>query len=221
MKKILGLRLGEEGKIFYYPCEEFNCELGDFVIVLTKRGVEYGVVKVKREVEDDIIENKDEERIIRKATTKDLGEIQKNKQLEKKYHELCKQKINENGIKIKLVRTEYLFDKSKLIFYFVADGRVDFRSFVKELAYIFKTRIELRQIGVRDEARMMGGLGICGKPFCCSTFLTDFQSVSVKMAKDQNMALSPTKISGVCGRLMCCLKYEEDVYLDCQSKDLP
>ena len=221
MKKILGLRLRDVGKIFYYPCEEFKCEIGDFVIVLTKRGLEYGVVRVKREVEDDTIENKDEERIVRKATTKDLGEIQKNKQLEKKFHEICKQKINETGIKMKLVKTEYLFDRSKLIFYFVADGRIDFRSFVKELAYLFKTRIELRQIGVRDEARMMGGLGICGKPFCCSTFLADFQSVSVKMAKDQNMALSPTKISGVCGRLMCCLKYEEDVYLDFQSKEQP
>lgn len=214
MLNILGLRFRDVGKIYYYSSEDFECSIGDFLIVLTKRGLENGLVKVIKEAPSHIPEGINNGKIVRKATIKDLGEIQKNKQLEKKFHEIFNQKAGEHGLKMKLIETEYLFDRSKLIFYFVANGRVDFRNFVRELAYIFKTRIELRQIGVRDEARIMGGLGICGKPLCCSTFLDDFQTVSVKMAKDQNITLSPSKISGICGRLMCCLKFEESAYLD-------
>lgn len=215
MLNILGVKFRDIGKIYYYSSEDFKCSIGDFLIVLTKRGLENGLVKVIKELPSSCVpEGINNGKIIRKATIKDLGEIQKNKQLEKKFHETCKQKIDEHNLKMKLIETEYLFDRSKLIFYFVANGRVDFRNFVKELAYIFKTRIELRQIGVRDETRIMGGLGICGKSLCCSTFLNDFQSVSVKMAKDQNITLSPSKISGICGRLMCCLKFEENSYLD-------
>ncbi len=214
MLNILGLRFRDVGKIYYYSSEDFECSIGDFLIVLTKRGLENGTVKVIKEAPSHIPEGINNGKIVRKATIKDLGEIQKNKQLEKKFHEIFNQKAGEHGLKMKLIETEYLFDRSKLIFYFVANGRVDFRNFVRELAYIFKTRIELRQIGVRDEARIMGGLGICGKPLCCSTFLDDFQTVSVKMAKDQNITLSPSKISGICGRLMCCLKFEESAYLD-------
>lgn len=210
MQNILGIRFSEVGKIFYYPSGGFNCSIGDFVIVLTKRGLECGIVKTKKNINYDL--SNTDERIIRKATAKDMGELQKNKQLENKCYEICRQKISEHRIKMRLVRCEYLFDRSKLIFYFVADTRVDFRNFVRELAYIFKTRIELRQIGVRDEAKMLGGLGICGKSLCCSTFLSDFRAVSVKMAKDQKVALNPSKISGVCGRLMCCLKFEETSY---------
>lgn len=216
MSDVLGVRFREVGKICYYPCEKGNnIKTGDYVIVFTKRGLEYGTVMLKKDISDKIPEfNFGEERVIRKALAKDMENIQKNKQCEKRFFAICKEKILEYGLKMKLIGVDYIFDRSRLIFYFVADGRVDFRNLVRELAYIFKTRIELRQIGVRDEAKMVGGLGICGKPLCCATFLNDFQSVSVKMAKDQGLSLNPTKISGVCGRLMCCLKFEEDAYLD-------
>lgn len=214
MAEILGVRFNEVGKVCYYPCEELDISVGDLVIVLTKRGLKNGTVMLKKSVSKDLPTENEDERIVRKATSKDLEIIQKNRQSEKKYYDICKEKIVEYGLKMKLVGVEYIFDRTKLIFYFVAEGRVDFRNFVRELAYIFKTRIELRQIGVRDEAKKLGGLGICGKPLCCATFLNDFQSVSVKMAKDQGLSLNPTKISGICGRLMCCLKYEEDTYLD-------
>ncbi len=214
MPSVLGVRFRDIGKIYYYVDKDFKCSVGDFLIVLTRRGMEKGIVKVKKEMSIDTSKEMSNGKIIRKATVKDLGNIQKNEQLEKKFFEICKQKIIDHRLKMKLIECEYLFDRSKLIFYFVADGRVDFRNFVKELAYIFKTRIELRQVGVRDEAKIIGGLGVCGKPLCCATFLNDFQSVSVKMAKDQNITLSPSKISGVCGRLMCCLKFEEEAYLD-------
>lgn len=214
MANVLGIRFREIGKISYYPCKELNLSVGDSVIVLTKRGLENGTVMIKKNLSSDTSLINGEERIVRKTTVKDSETIQQNRQDEKIFYDICKKKIAEYGLKMKLVDTEYIFDRSKLIFYFVAEGRIDFRNLVRELAYIFKTRIELRQIGVRDEAKMLGGLGTCGKPLCCSTFLNNFQSVSVKMAKDQGLSLNPTKISGICGRLMCCLKYEESSYLD-------
>lgn len=214
MSEIIGVRFREIGKISYYPCQENNISVKDFVIVLTKRGLENGTVIIKKDTSENLFPPNNEERIVRKATTKDLEIIHQNRQSEKKFYNICKEKIKEHKLRMKLISVEYLFDRTKLIFYFVAEGRVDFRNFVRELAYIFKTRIELRQIGVRDEAKMLGGLGSCGKPLCCATFLNDFQAVSVKMAKDQGLSLNPAKISGICGRLMCCLKYEEDSYLD-------
>lgn len=214
MPEILGVRFREVGKINYYYCDIENILVKDIVIVLTKRGLESGLVMVKKNDNRVINSKTDEERIVRKATYSDLEKIKKNNEMEQQFFKICKEKILEHNLEMKLVSAQYLFDRSKLVFYFVSDGRVDFRNFVREIAYIFKTRIELRQIGVRDESKMLGGLGICGKPLCCSTFLNEFQSVSVKMAKDQGLSLSPSKISGICGRLMCCLKYEEDAYLD-------
>ncbi len=214
MGYIIGVRFRDAGKIYYFDPKGENIEKGKYVIVETMKGVECGeVVMSNRLLPDDEIPQP-LKGIIRIATEKDMKTVADNREKEKKAFDICRQKIKLHDLEMKLVNVEYTFDGNKIMFYFTADGRVDFRELVKDLAYVFRTRIELRQIGVRDEAKMTGGLGICGRPFCCNTFLGDFQPVSIKMAKEQGMILNPTKISGTCGRLMCCLKYEQDVYSD-------
>ncbi len=214
MAQVIGVRFKEVGKIYYFNPNGVELNIDDYVIVETARGVECGFVSIaNREIPDkDIIHPL--KPLIRKATDKDIEQAQINRDKEKDAFVLCEKKILAHKLDMKLVDVEYTFDNSKILFYFTADGRVDFRLLVKDLASIFRTRIELRQIGVRDEAKMLGGLGVCGKPFCCSTFLGEFQPVSIKMAKEQGLSLSPVKISGTCGRLMCCLKYEQEAYLD-------
>lgn len=209
--KIIGVRFREVGKIYYYFCGDDSVSVGDRVIAETKLGVECGTVLSIKEV-DKPNESENLQHIIRKATETDLKSLEGKRQEELNALEICKKKVLQHKLNMKLIDAEYVFDRAKLIFYFVSDARVDFRNLVKDLAYIFKVRIELRQVGIRDEAKMLGGLGNCGKEFCCSTFLNDFQSVSIKMAKDQQLSLNPTKLSGACGRLMCCLKYEQDTY---------
>lgn len=210
--KYIGVRFRKAGKIYYFAPSDITADVGDKVIVETVRGVECGEVVL------DAHEMPEEELstplkpIIRVATKKDLETVERNKKKEKEAFAICEEKIKKHGLKMDLVDVECTFDNNKLLFYFTAKNRVDFRELVKDLASVFRTRIELRQIGVRDEAKMLGGLGICGQPFCCSRFLGDFQPVSVKMAKDQNLSLNPTKLSGSCGRLMCCLKYESEAY---------
>ncbi len=212
MAEVIGVRFKSVGKVYYFDPKGKNLKKGEYVIVETARGVECGEVMLSnREVSDDEIV-KDLKPVIRIATPKDLETIEKNKEKEKEALRICQEKIDKHKLDMKLVDAEYTFDNNKILFYFTADGRVDFRELVKDLAGIFKTRIELRQIGVRDESKMMGGLGVCGRPFCCATYLGEFQPVSIKMAKEQGLSLNPVKISGTCGRLMCCLKYEQDVY---------
>ncbi len=212
MTEIIGVRFKSVGKVYYFSPGELNIEAGERVIVETARGVECGeTVFGNKNVEDDEIVAP-LKTVIRIATEDDLAQIEKNKIKEKDAFGICEEKIAKLGLKMSLVDVECTFDNSKILFYFTAENRVDFRELVKELASVFRTRIELRQIGVRDEAKMMGGLGICGRAFCCSSFLGDFQPVSIKMAKEQSLSLNPTKISGACGRLMCCLKYEQDGY---------
>ncbi len=212
MTEIIGVRFKSVGKIYYFSPGEEQIEPGTKVIVETARGVECGeAVFGNKMVEDERIVQP-LKTIIRIATEEDFKQIEKNKIKEKDAFGICEEKIAKLGLNMSLVDVECTFDNSKLLFYFTAENRVDFRELVKELASVFRTRIELRQIGVRDEAKMMGGLGICGRPFCCSSFLGDFQPVSIKMAKEQSLSLNPTKISGACGRLMCCLKYEQDGY---------
>ena len=211
-KTIIGVRFKDVGKVYYFDPGDAQIEMGDGVIVETVRGVEFGeVVLEPREVTNEKI-IKPLKTIIKKADEKDIKKLSANKQKEKEALSVCQEKIQKHNMQMKLINVEYTFDGNKIIFYFTADGRVDFRELVKDLAGIFKTRIELRQIGVRDEAKMLGGLGPCGRPCCCSEFLGDFQPVSIRMAKEQNLSLSPTKISGLCGRLMCCLNYENDHY---------
>ena len=214
MAEVIGVRFKEVGKIYYFnPCDK-TFKKGDFAIVETVRGIECGEVALQnKDVSDDEIVSP-LKNVIRKATEDDIKKLQENKQKEKDAFRICLKKIENHNMEMKLIDVEYTFDNSKILFYFTADGRVDFRELVKDLAGTFKTRIELRQIGVRDEAKMLGGLGVCGKPFCCSSFLGEFQPVTIKMAKDQGLSLSPVKISGTCGRLMCCLKYEQDAYTD-------
>lgn len=214
MAEVIGVRFKDGGKVYYFdPCG-ITAGVDDAVIVETARGMECGIVAAaNREVSDDEIV-KPLKKAVRLATQKDIAQMEENRRREAHAFEVCQQKILEHKMDMKLVDVEYTFDNSKILFYFTADGRVDFRDLVKDLAGIFRTRIELRQIGVRDEAKMLGGLGICGRPFCCSTFLSDFQPVSIKMAKEQGLSLNPTKISGTCGRLMCCLKYEQNAYDD-------
>lgn len=212
MTKVVGIRFKPVGKIYYFNPE--NCELavGDGVIVETTRGVEFGeVVLTDKEVDEEKF-NMPIKSILRKATEEDFLQVEQNRVRTKEAYNICQEKIAANGLEMNLVDVEYTFDRSKILFYFTADGRVDFRQLVKDLASVFRTRIELRQIGVRDEAKLLGGLGICGRPLCCSQFLGDFEPVSIKMAKEQSLSLNPTKISGTCGRLMCCLKYEQDAY---------
>ena len=212
MANVIGVRFKEVGKIYYFDPDGQKLSIGDDVIVETSRGVECGKVAMEnRELNDDDVTSP-LKKMLRKATPEDIKRVEENSAKEQRAFKICEQKIEQHGLKMKLVNVEYTFDNNKILFYFTADGRVDFRELVKDLAYVFKTRIELRQIGVRDEAKMLGGLGICGRPFCCNTFLGEFQPVSIKMAKEQGMSLNPVKISGTCGRLMCCLKYEQDVY---------
>ncbi|WP_026565485.1 PSP1 domain-containing protein [Bacillus sp. UNC41MFS5] len=212
MYDVVGVRFKKAGKIYYFDPGELSIEKDDFVIVETVRGVEYGkaVIARKQVEEHDVVLPL--KKVVRIADPKDKMIVEENKQAAKEAYDVCNEKVNEHQLDMKLVDVEYTFDRNKVIFYFTADGRVDFRELVKDLAAIFRTRIELRQIGVRDEAKMLGGIGPCGRMLCCSTFLGDFDPVSIKMAKDQNLSLNPTKISGLCGRLMCCLKYENDEY---------
>ena len=214
MLKIIGVRFKSVGKIYYFDPGDTEINNGDKVIVETSRGVECGeVVMTDREIDESNFKNPIKP-IIKKADERDLKTIERNKQKEQEAFEICRQKIEDHGLKMDLIDVECTFSNNKMLFYFTAENRVDFRELVKDLASVFRTRIELRQIGVRDEAKMLGGLGICGQPFCCSRFLGDFQPVSIKMAKEQGLSLNPTKISGCCGRLMCCLKYEQDSYED-------
>ena len=214
MAVVIGVRFQESGKVYYFDPGEETCEKGESVIVETSRGVECGQVAMENtEVADDTIVQP-LRKLVRKATREDLRRVEENQKKEKTAFQVCERKIAERGLEMKLVDVEYTFDNSKILFYFTADGRVDFRELVKDLASHFRTRIELRQIGVRDEAKMLGGIGICGRPFCCGSFLGGFQPVSIKMAKEQGLSLNPVKISGACGRLMCCLKYEQEAYQD-------
>lgn len=212
MVKIIGVRFRKAGKIYFFSPAEYEIECGQHVIVETARGIEYGsVVFGPKDVEEDKV-IQPLKSVIRIATPEDDEQELKNKEKEKKASEICLEKIKKHGLDMKLIGTEYTFDNNKVLFYFTADGRIDFRELVKDLASVFKTRIELRQIGVRDETKIVGGIGICGRPLCCASYLSEFIPVSIKMAKEQNLSLNPTKISGVCGRLMCCLKYEEETY---------
>ncbi len=220
MCNVVGVRFKQAGKIYYFDPGDLNIKPEDHVIVETVRGVEYGhvVVGPKEIDENDVVLPL--KKVIRTADQKDRLAVQENSEAAIVAFQTCTEKIVEHKLDMKLVDVEYTFDRNKVIFYFTADGRVDFRELVKDLASIFRTRIELRQIGVRDEAKMLGGIGPCGRMLCCSTFLGDFEPVSIKMAKDQNLSLNPAKISGLCGRLMCCLKYENDEYEDAR-RELP
>ena len=212
MIKIVGVRFRKAGKIYYFDPAGMEIETGTHVIVETARGIEFGTVMIPpREIEEDGVVQPLKP-VIRIATEADEITEQKNKEKEKEAFQICLEKIAKHKLEMKLVEAEYTFDNNKLLFYFTADGRIDFRELVKDLASVFRTRIELRQIGVRDETKILGGIGICGRPLCCSTHLSEFIPVSIKMAKEQNLSLNPTKISGVCGRLMCCLKSEEETY---------
>lgn len=209
---VVGVRFKKAGKIYYFSPGDLELTKGESVIVETSRGVEYGkvVIEKKEVAEDDVVLPL--KQVIRIANEQDKLIVEENKAAAEEALEVCFSKIAEHQLEMKLVDVEYTFDRNKVLFYFTADGRIDFRDLVKDLAAIFRTRIELRQIGVRDEAKMLGGIGPCGRMLCCSTFLGDFEPVSIKMAKDQNLSLNPSKISGLCGRLMCCLKYENDLY---------
>ncbi len=218
MVNVIGIRFRTAGKIYYFDPAGREIKVGDHVIVETARGIEYGyVVLGNHQVEDDKV-IQPLKPVIRMATPKDEEVEKKNKEKEKEAFRICLEKIRKHDLQMKLIDAEYTFDNNKVLFYFTADGRVDFRELVKDLAAVFKTRIELRQIGVRDETKIMGGIGICGRPLCCHSYLPEFIPVSIKMAKEQNLSLNPTKISGVCGRLMCCLKYEEETYEDLNSR---
>ena len=218
MVKVIGVRFRSAGKIYYFDPAGFDIKQGDNVIVETARGVEYGnVVLGLREIEDDKI-IQPLKPVIRQATPEDNEVERKNKEKEKEAFQICLEKINKHGLEMKLIDSEYTFDNNKVLFYFTADGRIDFRELVKDLASVFKTRIELRQIGVRDETKIVGGIGICGRTLCCNSHLSEFAPVSIKMAKEQNLSLNPTKISGVCGRLMCCLKNEQEAYEELNAK---
>ena len=212
MTEVVGIRFKEVGKIYCFDPKGETLTPGQFVIVETARGVECGQVATGNEMveEDKIVAPL--KPIVRLATEDDIKKVAENRQKEKSAFAICEEKIAKHGLEMKLTDVEYTFDNSKILFYFTADGRVDFRELVKDLAAVFKTRIELRQIGVRDEAKMLGGIGICGRPFCCNAYMGEFQPVSIKMAKEQGLSLNPTKISGACGRLMCCLKYEQEAY---------
>ncbi|MDD6021928.1 MAG: stage 0 sporulation family protein [Acutalibacteraceae bacterium] len=212
MAEVIGVRFKEVGKVYYFDPQDKKYAEGTKVIVETARGIECGDVAMEnKEIPDDEVISP-LKTVIRVADENDIRVLEENKQKEKAAFDICLKKIEAHNLDMKLVDVEYTFDRSKILFYFTADGRVDFRELVKDLASVFKTRIELRQIGVRDESKVLGGLGVCGRPFCCSTFLGSFQPVTIKMAKEQGLSLSPVKISGTCGRLMCCLKYEQSSY---------
>ena len=218
MTEVICVRFKQVGKIYYFSPNGVQMPIGEKVIVETARGIECGEVAIaNREIDDEGIV-KPLKTVIRIATEEDRKHIEENKAKEKKAFKLCLEKIEKHKLDMKLVDVEYTFDNNKILFYFTADGRVDFRELVKDLASVFKTRIELRQIGVRDETKIVGGIGICGRPLCCASYLSEFIPVSIKMAKEQNLSLNPTKISGVCGRLMCCLKNEEETYEVLNSK---
>ena len=212
MTKVVGVRFSDTGKMYYFDPKGFDIKNGQEIIVETANGLEFGKTStgVKLVEDDEVVSPL--KPVIRIATDEDRKKVEENKRKEKEAFEICYQKIQKHNLEMNLTNAEYSFDCSKVIFYFTADGRIDFRELVKDLAAVFRTRIELRQIGVRDESKMLGGLGICGRPFCCSTFLDGFHSVTIKMAKDQGLSLAPGKISGTCGRLMCCLKYEQNSY---------
>jgi cell fate regulator YaaT (PSP1 superfamily) len=218
MPTIVGVALKKAGKVYYFDPQNLKLEVGDKVIVETVRGSEYGeIVAPPKEIsEDELISPL--KRVLRVATKEDEAQEEKNRQREKEAFETCQEKIEKHELPMKLIETECLFDGSKIVFYFSAEGRVDFRELVKDLASTFRTRIELRQIGVRDEAKLIGGLGPCGRDLCCRLFLCDFEPVSIRMAKEQDLPLNPIKISGVCGRLMCCLKYEYQAYEDFKKR---
>ena len=218
MTKVIGVRFRTAGKIYFFSPGKLEIKTGDKVIVETARGVEFGsVVTGPKEVEDDKI-TQPLKSVIRLATEDDKKKEEKNKEKEKEAFKICLDKIHKHGLEMKLIDAEYTFDNNKVLFYFTADGRIDFRELVKDLASVFRTRIELRQIGVRDETKIRGGIGICGRPLCCHTYLSEFAPVSIKMAKEQNLSLNQTKISGVCGRLMCCLKNEQETYEELNKK---
>lgn len=212
MVTIVGVRFKKAGKIYYFLPGDEALTIDDGVIVETARGVEYGTVVIgpKKVSKDNLV--MPVKQVMRKATLKDLQQLEKNEEREEKAYAICLEKIAKRRLPMKLINVEYTFDMNKIVFFFTADGRIDFRELVKDLATVFRTRIELRQVGVRDEAKVLNGIGACGRPLCCSNFLGDFSPVSIRMAKDQNLSLNPTKISGVCGRLMCCLNYEDDLY---------
>ena len=218
MTRVIGVRFRPAGKIYFFSPGKYEIKTGDKVIVETARGVEFGsVVSGLKEVEDDKI-TQPLKSVIRIATQDDIRKEEKNREKEKEAFNICLEKIRKHGLEMKLIDAEYTFDNNKVLFYFTADGGVDFRELVKDLASVFRTRIELRQIGVRDETKIRGGIGICGRPLCCHTYLTEFAPVSIKMAKEQNLSLNPSKISGVCGRLMCCLTNEEETYEELNSR---
>ena len=217
MTKVVGVRFRQVGKIYFFAPGKYSVEVGQHVIVETARGVEYGyVVLGEREVEDSAVVQP-LKAIIRIATPEDDAREARNREKEKEAYKICIEKIKKHNLSMKLIKVEYTFDNNKVLFYFTADGRIDFRELVKDLAAVFKTRIELRQIGVRDETKILGGIGSCGRPLCCATYMPEFVPVSIKMAKEQNLSLNPTKISGVCGRLMCCLKNEQETYEELNS----
>lgn len=218
MTKVIGVRFRRAGKVYYFSPGKLKIEKGDHVIVETARGVEYGYVVIgTREVENDKVVQPLKS-VIRLATAQDRDQEARNREKEKDAFRICQEKIRRHKLEMKLIEAEYTFDNNKVLFYFTADGRIDFRELVKDLASVFKTRIELRQIGVRDETKILGGIGICGRALCCHTHQSEFLPVSIKMAKEQNLSLNPTKISGVCGRLMCCLKHEEETYEELNSR---
>ena len=218
MIKVIGVRFRTAGKIYYFDPVKYDVKRGDHVIVETARGIEFGtVVLAPKEVEDDKVVQPLKP-VLRLATEKDMEQEANNKKKEKEAYKICLEKIRKHNLEMKLIDAEYTFDNNKVLFYFTADGRIDFRELVKDLAAVFKTRIELRQSGVRDETKIVGGIGICGRPLCCHTHLSEFAPVSIKMAKEQNLSLNPTKISGVCGRLMCCLNNEEETYEELNRK---
>ena len=220
MEMVVGVRFRNVGKIYYFNPKNYKVKVGDHVIVETARGVEYGrVVLEPRSVKEDEVVHPLKE-VLRVATKEDEEHEAENRLKEKEAFKICKKKIREHGLEMKLIDAEYTFDNNKVLFYFTADGRIDFRQLVKDLASVFKTRIELRQIGVRDETKILGGIGICGRTLCCHTYLSEFAPVSIKMAKEQNLSLNQTKISGVCGRLMCCLKNEQETYEEL-NRNLP
>ncbi len=218
MTRVIGVRFRQAGKIYFFSPGKLHIKKGDKVIVETARGVEFGrVVSAPREVPDEEI-MQPLKSVIRIATEEDKRNEEKNREKEKEAFDICQEKIRKHNLDMKLINAEYTFDNNKVLFYFTADGRIDFRELVKDLAAVFRTRIELRQIGVRDETKIRGGIGICGRPLCCHTYLSEFAPVSIKMAKEQNLSLNPTKISGVCGRLMCCLTNEEETYEELNSR---
>lgn len=218
MTRVIGVRFRPAGKIYFFAPGKYNIHTGDKVIVETARGVEFGtVVTGQKDVEDDKI-TQPLKPVIRIATQDDIRKEEKNREKKKEAFGICLEKIRKHGLEMKLIDAEYTFDNNKVLFYFTADGRIDFRELVKDLASVFRTRIELRQIGVRDETKIRGGIGICGRPLCCNTYLSEFAPVSIKMAKEQNLSLNPSKISGVCGRLMCCLTNEEETYEELNSR---